>query len=169
MKKFTKNDEKYMKVALQEAKRGYLKGDYPVGAVLVAENTIIAKGNNSLESGSKGINHAETNILMKYSKTITLKKKNKEPVTLYTTLEPCLMCLGIAVLHDVSRIVYAAQDPDGGAVNLIKTNKKGYYKRKWPQIDGGLFAEESKDLIIKFLKKQTSQGWISVLKTMTKK
>lgn len=43
MKKFTKNDEKYMNVALQEAKRGYLKGDYPVGAVLVAENKIIAK------------------------------------------------------------------------------------------------------------------------------
>ena len=73
-------------------------------------------------------------------------------ISLYTTLEPCLMCLGIAVLHRVNRIIIACPDPHGGATNLNPNMLGSFYKMIWPRIDIGLMKEPAIDLLIKFLK-----------------
>ena len=165
---FSADDKRFMKIALKEATNGLNKGDYPVGAVIAIDGKILARGNNSLTTLKQRINHAEMNLMMSHSATITKEHKDGKNLTLYTTLEPCLMCLGTAALHRVSRIVYACRDPNGGATSLIKAKRKGYYKKRWPVIEGRLYEKQSYTLLMKFLKKQSTPGWKSVLKDMEK-
>ena len=161
---FSKDDKKFMRLAIKEQEKAYKRGDYPVAAVLVIDGKLIGIESNSLVTSKKRISHAEMNLIMKHSSAITSTKRAGKNITLYTTLEPCLMCFGTSVLHRISRIVYAYIDPDGGATNILTKNVSGYYSRTWPIIEGGLYAKESQALILKFLKKQESQGWKNVLK-----
>ena len=165
---FSTEDKKYMRLALKEAELAYKRDEYPVAAVLAIDGKLIGKGINSLVSSSEGITHAEMNLIKMYSSLIIKSRSEGKTVVLYTTLEPCLMCLGTSVLHKISKIVYASKDPDGGATNLFKKKLTGYYARKWPMIEGGLYQRESYVLLMKFLDKQTSPGWIAVRDNLKK-
>ncbi|MGV8086626.1 MAG: nucleoside deaminase [Candidatus Woesearchaeota archaeon] len=161
---FTKDDKKFMRLAIIEQEKAYKREEYPVAAALVIDDKLIGIATNSLVTSNKGITHAEMNLITKYSSIITEAKKERKVITLYTTLEPCLMCLGTSVLHRISRIVYAYVDPDGGATNIFKKKLPGYYARHWPIIEGGLYSKESQKFVLLFLKKQSSVGWKNVLK-----
>ncbi len=148
---FTKEDAKFMKIALDEAKKSLDNGDIPVGAVLIIDGKLVDKGNNALYSNKSYVHHAEMSLLMKNSSAI--KKavgEDKLNVTLYTTLEPCLMCLGACNFHNISRIVYACPDPHAGATKLDVRPIGMRYKQKWPIVESGLFQKESKEMIDKF-------------------
>ena len=107
-------DEKFMKQALKEANKAYLKDEVPIGAVLVKNGKIIARGYNNRESKLDPTGHAEIIAIRKAAKK--LQNWRLEETTLYVTIEPCSMCAGALVWSRVGRIVYGAKEPKGGAL-----------------------------------------------------
>jgi len=113
----TANDKFWMQKALAEALQARDKKEVPVGAVAVFENRIVGRGHNQVESLKDATAHAE--MLALTSASQTLESWRLSGVTLYTTLEPCTMCAGAAVLSRIDRLVYAAKDPKAGACGSV--------------------------------------------------
>jgi len=173
MTSYNKNrDIELMREALNEAKKALEKGNYPIGAILLIDGEIIDLAGNNIHTGKNWISHAENTLLIKHSEKIrdTLlpsildKTKTKPKVELFTTLEPCLMCLGSAIIHRISRIVYACDDPHGGASQLETKKMKDWYKNIWPEIKSGVCKEEAINLMITYLNTQKENDWIKKLK-----
>ena len=131
-----------MKQALIEAKEAYKKGEVPIGAVIVCENQIIARGHNLTETLNDVTAHAEMQAIT--SAANFLGGKYLLDCTLYVTIEPCQMCAGALFWSQISTIVYGARDQQRGCINL-KT--KLHPKTK---INGGVLAEESSQILKNF-------------------
>lgn len=159
-------DKKFMRLAMTEAEEGYERGDFPVGAVLTFNGNLIGKGNNSNRTNDEWNSHAESLLIGTYASAIQSCVKEGGLVELYATLEPCLMCLGSSVLNRVSRIVYACQDPNGGAAGIDAGMLPEWYARKWPEIEKGDFREESYSLLVNHMRKNKS--WERILKSFEK-
>lgn len=101
-----------MKEALRQAQRAYDEGEVPVGAVVVWDNKIIAKGYNQVERLNDATAHAE--MLALTAAFNVLGTKYLTEATLYVTLEPCLMCTGAIYWSKVKNIVYGAEDAKNG-------------------------------------------------------
>jgi tRNA(adenine34) deaminase len=143
-------DEKYMGVAMNEAKNCYSRGDLPVGAVLTIDNEIEGISGNSARTNGDWTSHAENSLLHKVSWKI--KQSSKGAISkLYTTWEPCLMCAGAAVLSRVDEIIYACPDPLGGMSKLDKSLLGVWNQKHWPDFREGPFKEESYNLLIKYM------------------
>ena len=115
MKFLTINDKYFMQKALNEAKQAFLRGDVPIGAVIVRENEILGYG-----SDKKSIDpteHAE--IMAIRSCARKLKTWNLSGCTLYVTIEPCPMCAGACVNARISRVVYGAKNYKSGACGTL--------------------------------------------------
>lgn len=136
------DDTFFMKRALIEAEIAYEKGEVPIGAVIVANNSIIARAHNLTETLNDVTAHAEMQAITAAANFIGGKYLHN--CTLYVTLEPCQMCAGALYWSQISKIVYAARDPQRGYLNL-KT--KLHPKTK---IAGGIMAEEAAQLIKRF-------------------
>jgi len=141
------SDEYFMKEALKEAEKAYKSGEIPVGAVIVCQNTIIARAHNMKELLNDVTAHAE--ILAITAAEQALGSKYLNECTLYVTLEPCVMCAGACGWAQLERIVYAAAD-----------EKKGYIKfapeclHPKTKIEYGLLEIESRNLLLKFFKER---------------
>jgi tRNA(adenine34) deaminase len=161
---FTKkaHDERHMRTALLEGSKALLRGDFPVGAVLVIDGMVVGKTNNTLLSKKTWGDHAETRLLLEHSELIRKRKtENQETVIeLYSTLEPCLMCFGCAAMHRVTRIIFSLHDPFGGVTHIDKNNLPIFYKNSWPSISSGVFREDSYGMFYQFIDKQTSTPWM---------
>lgn len=131
-----------MKQALIEAKEAYTKGEVPIGAVIVCENQIIARGHNLTETLNDVTAHAEMQAIT--SAANFLGGKYLLDCTLYVTIEPCQMCAGALFWSQISTIVYGARDQQRGCINL---NTKLHPKTK---ISGGVLEEESSQILKKF-------------------
>lgn len=142
-----KNDIYYMNLALKEAKKAIKYGDIPIGCVIVMNNKIISKAFNKKEFNNNPIKHAEIIAIEKASKK--LNTWHLDECTLYTTMEPCLMCAGAILQSRISRIVYGLPNNNFGEVTsnnvVFKNNKK-------IKIDGCICEEESKSLVQSFFK-----------------
>jgi tRNA(Arg) A34 adenosine deaminase TadA len=79
-------------------------------------------------------------------------------ITLYSTLEPCLMCLGVAVMNKVNRVIYIQTDPHAGACGIDRKSLGVRYQEVWPEIMHVSFSQEPKDLIVRRLKQQIENG-----------
>ena len=110
-------DEAFMRMALQAAQEAEVKGDLPVGAVLVHEGRVIARAGNARRVHCDPTAHAELRVLREGARV--LGDWRLQGCTLYATLEPCAMCAGAIVLARLDRVVYAAADPKGGAVRSL--------------------------------------------------
>lgn len=106
------NDEYFMRIALSEAKEAYDKGEIPVGAIVVANNQIIAKSHNLTELLHDVTAHAEIQAIS--SATNYLNAKYLKNCTLFVTLEPCQMCAGALYWSQITKIVYGASDDKRG-------------------------------------------------------
>ena len=117
-------DEKWMKIALEEAIKAEKEGEVPVGSVLVKNGMLIAKAHNQPISRNDPTAHAEIQLIRNGG----IKQDNYRltGTSLYVTLEPCAMCVGAMMHARIERIVYGAHDPKTGAcgssVNLIEAN-----------------------------------------------
>ncbi len=142
-----KNDIYYMNLALKEAKKAIKYGDIPIGCVIVMNNKVISKAFNKKEFNNNPIKHAEIIAIEKASKK--LNTWHLDECTLYTTMEPCLMCAGAILQSRISRIVYGLPNNNFGEVTsnnvVFKNNKK-------IKIDGCICEEESKSLVQSFFK-----------------
>ncbi len=137
------NDEFFMKQALQEAQKAFDLGEVPVGAVVVANNQIIARAHNFTERLNDVTAHAEIQAITAASEY--LGSKYLTGCTLYVTLEPCVMCGGALYWSQIDKVVFGARDEKRGAGKLSES----IYHPKTLVING-LLAEESSDLIQRF-------------------
>ena len=136
------DDTYFMKKALQEAEIAFEKGEIPVGAVIVIENRIIAKGHNLTETLNDVTAHAEMQAITAAANF--LGGKYLQNCTLYVTLEPCQMCAGALYWSQISNIVYGARDLERGCINLnTKLHPKTILK-------GGIMENEAADLLKRF-------------------
>ena len=105
-------DEKYMRLALEEAKLALDADEVPIGAIIVAGGRIVGRGHNLVETLVDVTAHAEIQAITATSSTIGGKYLND--CTLYVTVEPCPMCAGALAWSQIGRIVYGASDPKRG-------------------------------------------------------
>ena len=136
------DDSYFMKKALQEAEAAFEKGEVPIGAIIVVQDRIIARAHNLTEQLNDVTAHAEMQAIT--SAANFLGGKYLKDCTLYVTLEPCQMCAGALYWSQISKIVYAAEDPQRGC-GLIGTNLHPKTK-----IVGGILASEASDLLKRF-------------------
>lgn len=136
------DDAYFMRKALQEAELAFEKGEIPVGAVIVIDDKVIARGHNLTELLNDVTAHAEMQAITAAANF--LGGKYLKGCTLYVTLEPCQMCAGALYWSQISRIVYGARDMERGCINL-KT--KLHPKTK---MEGGVMADEASDLMTRF-------------------
>ena len=154
-----------MGLALEQAKLALVAGDFPVGTALVQDGELLGVGRNSLFSDNRIDAHAEHNVLTRLSSQLRTNNRGKSgyTLTLYTTLEPCLMCLGTAIMHRVNRIVIACPDPTGGTMNINRDDLGSIYQNIWASFEIGLQREASYDLIVEFLKAEKFIAWQDML------
>jgi tRNA(adenine34) deaminase len=110
-------DERFMAEALEEAELARSEGEVPVGCVVVCGGRIVARAHNGREALRDPTAHAEMLALARAARA--LGGWRLEGATVYTTLEPCVMCAGALVLARVARLVYGAADPKAGAVESV--------------------------------------------------
>lgn len=108
-------DEDFMKMALKEAQKAYDAGEVPVGAIVVMNNKIIARGNNLVEQLNDPTAHAEMIALT--SAFNYLGAKYLPDATIYVTVEPCLMCAGALYWSKMGKIVFGAPDEKNGSIS----------------------------------------------------
>ena len=136
------DDTYFMKKALQEAEAGFERGEIPVGALIVIDNRIIARGHNLTETLTDVTAHAEMQAITAASNFLGGKYLQK--CTLYVTLEPCQMCAGALYWSQISKIVYGARDMERGCINLkTKLHPK-------TSVFGGVLEEEASALLKRF-------------------
>ncbi|WP_067730485.1 tRNA adenosine(34) deaminase TadA [Oceanobacillus damuensis] len=111
------NDEKFMQAALEEANRARILDEVPIGAVIVHDDEIIARGFNLRESLQTTLTHAELIAIQEANTKIGSWRL--EDCTLYVTLEPCPMCAGAIVQSRIKRVVYGAPDPKAGCAGTL--------------------------------------------------
>ena len=144
-------DNEMMKRALSLAKAAGEAGDVPVGAILVRGEEILSETANMCEQTRDATAHAELLAISKASKK--LQSTRLTDCTLYVTMEPCPMCAG-AILHArVGRVVYGAKDAREGAFGSL-LNLPAYPLESRPEVEGGLFSDESLALLSSFFAKR---------------
>lgn len=105
-------DKRYMELAIQEAKKAEAIGEVPIGAIIVYENEVIAKGYNKRETSQSSLSHAELEAIRIANQM--LNSWRLEGCTMYVTLEPCPMCAGALIQSRIDRVVFGAFDPKAG-------------------------------------------------------
>ena len=142
-------DERYMKMALEEAKRALAQEEIPVGAVVVANGQVIGKGHNLTETLHDVTAHAEMQAITAAAET--LGGKYLTGCALYVTVEPCVMCAGAIGWSQLGKLVYGASD-----------EKRGYRKyapealHPKTEVVSGVLEEECAQLMKDFFKKRRS-------------
>ena len=146
-----KEDERFMREALKEAKRALEKDEVPIGAVIVCEGTIIARAYNYAEHLNDVTAHAEMQAIT--SAANNLGGKYLQECTLYVTIEPCVMCAGALFWAQIGRIVYGAGDPKRGfsviGPQLLHPRTK---------ISKGILEEECSQILKNFFEEKRREG-----------
>jgi tRNA(adenine34) deaminase len=139
-----------MHEALEQARIAGQAGGMSIGALLVMDGQIIVRGHNTCESEQNQILHAEINTLMNGAKPLwdAGDRWAMRDAVLFTTVEPCLMCLGATVMADIPHIVFAAHDGNVCSSQTVRDNP--YIKRHIQTYLGGVLETESRALIAQF-------------------
>ena len=141
-------DEKFMRLALREAKRAAKEDEVPVGAVIVKDGEVIARAHNKKEKNGCAVDHAEILAIKKATKKIG--NWWLEGCTLYVTLEPCAMCAGAIVNSRLDRVVYGAKDPRFGFLGSLATLDEDYPLNHTFKKQTGVLAEECSSILTSF-------------------
>ena len=141
-----------MKKALEQAQAAYYKDEVPIGAVLIRDEKVLAKGYNRTRIHHNPTAHAEIVSIQKAIKKI--KNERFLKTTLYVTLEPCAMCAGAIIQARIPMVIFGAKDPKAGAcgsVLKVIPNKKLNHR---PKVLGGVMAEESISILRRFFRRK---------------
>lgn len=141
------SDEQYMQQAIREAQKAFDIDEVPVGAIIVMNDSIIAKAHNQVELLNDSTAHAE--ILALTTAFNSLGSKYLPDATLYVTVEPCLMCCGALYWSKIGRIVFGAYDDKNGYRKTTGDNNPFHPKTI---ITGGILADECSRLMKEFFK-----------------
>lgn len=141
-------NEKYMRLAIKEAYKAWEKDEVPIGAVIVKDNKVIARGHNLRESKQISTAHAEIIAIEKACKKVGSWRL--EGCTLYVTLEPCAMCTGATILSRIDKVVYGAKDPKGGCIESCVQLYKQQGFNHYPTFESGILEEECSNMLSEF-------------------
>lgn len=166
---FTNIQEKYMKEALNQAKKAYALGEVPIGCVIVHEGKIIGRGYNRRNTDKNTLSHAEITAIRKASKIIG--DWRLEECTLYVTLEPCQMCAGAIVQARIPEVVMGCMNPKAGCagsiLNILEmpqfnhqvTVSRGILEEECSEMLKTFFTElRERNKLEKLMRQETEQG-----------
>lgn len=143
-------NNKFIKMALSEAKKAYKINEVPVGAVIVKDNEVIAKAYNLREKNKSSLSHAEILCIKKACKK--LDSWRLDGCDMYVTLEPCAMCAGALTQARINKVYIGAKDPKNGCVgsiaNILEINTT--HKVNYEYLED---VEECSTILTKFFKK----------------
>lgn len=142
-------NKKFMLAALTQAKLAAEKGEVPVGAVIVKNGEIIAKGRNMREEKQNALSHAEIEAINNACKA--LNSWRLDGCEMYVTLEPCPMCAGAIINSRISTLVFGAYDSRAGSIDSV-INLCDYPYNHKPEIYGGIMEDECLAVLQKFFK-----------------
>ncbi len=140
----------FMAAAIAEAHRAEADGEVPVGAVAVADGQIVGAGHNRPIGLGDPTAHAE--VLAIRAAASTLKTYRLEAVSIYVTLEPCVMCVGAMLNARVARVVYGARDAKAGALGSVyDIGRDGRLNHRF-EVVGGVMESESAEMMLEFFR-----------------
>ncbi len=143
-------DERYMRLALEEAREAFDSGEIPVGAVIVSNSgRIVARGHNMTEKLTDVTAHAEMIALTAAANT--LGGKYLPDCTIYVTVEPCSMCAGALGWSQIGRIVYGASDSKRGFFSCFEGERTPIHPKTI--VEGGILEEECSTLMTDFFRR----------------
>ena len=137
--------EKYMSLALKEAKKAELIDEVPIGCVIVKNNKVIARGYNKRELHHDVTSHAEIIAIRKASKI--LNDWQLVDCDLYVTIEPCLMCTGAIIQSRIRNVYYGSEDPKGGGLVSSLNIKDIKGLNHMPNIEGGILKDDCSNIV----------------------
>lgn len=146
------SDLDFMQVALSEARLAAEAGEVPIGAVVVRERAIIARGQNRVLHSLDPTAHAE--IVALRAAAAFVGNYRLMGCTLYVTLEPCAMCAGAMIHARLDRLVFAAADPKAGAAGSVLAVLNHPQLNHQIQVEQGILAEESAELLRSFFRER---------------
>ena len=151
--------EYFMKKALNQAGNALSAGEFPVGCVVVHEDRLLTTGARKGTAGNipNEIDHAEM-IALKRLADLEIHRDNQR-IALFTTLEPCLMCLGALILSGISEIVYAYEDIMGGGLSCDLKNLMPLYKNSRISVVPNILRKESIELFQAFFNNSENSYW----------
>ena len=141
----TRSKQDYMRSSLELATQALEFGEFPIAAIIVLDGRIIASGSATEVRQKRYLGHAEL-LALEDADRLGLSLEQRRAARLFTTLEPCLMCMGAAMSFFLGEIYYALESPGDGAVSLVKTwerRQEDIPAYQLPNITGGLLREES--------------------------
>jgi len=155
------NHEYYMREALVLAEAALKEGEFPVGCVLVCKNGILATGSRKGTLGvtANEVDHAEIIALRNLSCTDSNIDIDRNEITLYSTMEPCLMCFGAVLLSGIGRIVYAYEDVMGGGAGCDIEQLSPLYRNNLIEIIPGILRKESLAIFKAFFSNPANPYW----------
>ena len=149
-------DTDFMRAALEEAQAAAAAGEVPIGAVVVKDNEIIARGRNHVEEKHSVSAHAEFEAI--HAAEVLLNDWRMSECTVYVTKEPCPMCAGMLINSRIKRIVFGVEDRAGGfcggAFDINSVPGLLWH----PEICGGVCAAEALELIQKFFRQRRKKS-----------
>ncbi len=140
---------RYMRLAIEEAKKSLAIEEVPVGAVVVCEGEVVAAAFNTRETEKNAIRHAEVTAISRACERLGGWRLHK--CELYVTLEPCPMCAGAIVNSRIKRVVYGAKDTKAGAFGTV-LDLNAFPLNHKPEIVSGVCEEECAALLSDFFK-----------------
>lgn len=143
MNEFSTADERFMRMALDEARQAAEEGEIPIGAIIINRGRVVGRGHNLTEKLNDVTAHAEMQAITAAAQT--LGGKYLTDCTLYVTVEPCLMCAGALGWSQIPKIIYGTPDPKRGYSTFTP---RPFHPKA--QISGGLLAEECAALLTSF-------------------
>ncbi|QIR16118.1 tRNA adenosine(34) deaminase TadA [Shewanella aestuarii] len=148
-------DQKWMRLAMQLAEQAELKGEVPVGAVLVKDDVLIASGFNLSILNNDPTAHAEMECIRQAGQVLT--NYRMLDTTLYVTLEPCAMCAGAMVHGRIKRLVYGAGDLKTGAAGSVVDLVKHPAFNHQLEVTSGVLADECGAQLSAFFKRRRAE------------
>lgn len=149
-------DEQFMRMALEEARRAYRQGEVPIGAVVVYQDQVIARAHNMREGDADPSAHAEFSALVAASKE--LQRWRLSGCRVYVTLEPCLMCAGLMINARIDTCIYGAPDPKAGALGTLFDVSCDERLNHSFGVTSGVLADEAAELLRSFFKERRVQN-----------
>src|SRR5690625_774303 len=145
------NDEKFMQLAIEQAKKAEAMNEVPIGAVIVYNDEVIATGYNKRETSQRTASHAEL-IAIKRANDV-IGSWRLENCTLFVTLEPCPMCAGALVQSRIKRVVYGANDPKAGCAGTLMNLLTEERFNHQVEVTANVLEEQCSHLLTSFFKK----------------
>lgn len=150
--------KKYMRLAIEQAHIAYKNGEFPVGCVIVSEDVVVATGMRAnTMKGVSEMDHGEIIALRNLLQDDV--KYDMSKITVYATMEPCLMCYSTLILNGVRKIVYAYEDVMGGGTNLPLFQLNPLYKEMKVEVVGKVMRNESLQLFKQFFNNSENRYW----------